>query len=394
MTEEKATLLKRERERFPIIKKYAYFETASTGLIPDYVYEGVKKYQDDRYLVGGDSDWNGKGTLAMMADSKALLAEMINCSPDDIAFGLNSSHLFTLFSEGIQWKPGDNVILSDNAWISTRFTWQTHEPDGLELRYAQTNKGAVTPEQIMVLADDRTRVIALSLVESSTGFRQDLDPIGAFCRERGIYLAVDGVQALGVLPVDVKKMKIDFLVGNDYKWMMHYCGIGFAYVSPALRGVLRQWGAGWMSDAERFNATKQHLTLRDDAGRYELGYPNAPGIYALGMVASHYLALGKETVEDYVLDLMDYLDTEIGKIPGAGIWARYERKNQSSIAVILLSNALKVTSEKLLANGVFAHTRDGTAYGADSAIRVSLHYYNNHSDIDRLVAVIKNCAVL
>jgi len=389
--EGKAALLKKERERFPIIKNYAYFETASTGLIPDYVYEGVKKYQDDRYRVGGDSDWNGKGTLAMMDDSKVLLGQMINCSPNDIAFGLNSSHLFTLFSEGIPWQPGDNVILSDNAWISTRFTWQSHEPEGLELRYARTTSGALTPEEIFSLVDERTRVISLSLVESSTGFRMDLAPIGAFCRERGIYLAVDGVQALGVLSVDVEQMGIDFLVGNDYKWMMHYCGIAYAYVSPALRKVLRQWGAGWMSDAERFNDRKKHLTLREDAGRYELGYPNAPGIYALGLVAAHYLALGRETVEEYVLSLMEYLYEEIEKIPGAGIWSKYEPKNRSAIGIVQLSDALKVTSEKLMAGGVFAHTRAGEPYEADSAIRVSIHYYNDRSDIDHLVAVIRQC---
>jgi cysteine desulfurase / selenocysteine lyase len=126
----KSSSAQNKRERFPIIKNYAYFKTASTGLIPDYVYEGVKKYQDDRYRVGGDSDWNGKGTLAMMADSKMLLSQMIHCLPDDIAFGLNSSHLFTLFSEGIPWQPGDNVILSNHAWISTRFTWQRIAPSG------------------------------------------------------------------------------------------------------------------------------------------------------------------------------------------------------------------------------------------------------------------------
>lgn len=394
MTSEKVALLRQERERFPLIKKYAYFEAASTGLIPDYVYAAVKKYQDDRYLLGGDSDWNGKGTLAMLADTKANLGRMLGCSPDDIAFGLNSSHLFTLFSAGLEWRPGDNVILTDNAWLSTRFAWQVHEKDGLELRYAKTNRGAVIPEEICALADERTRAVSLSLVESRTGFRQDLAPIGAFCREHGIYLAVDGVQAIGVLPVDVAKMRIDFLVGNDYKWMMHYCGTGFACVSQEMRGVLRQRGAGWMSDNERFNSDKERLRLREDAGRYELGYPNAAGICALGLVAAHYLALGAETIEEYVLDLTDYLWAEIEKIPGAGIWAKYERKNRSSITFVQLDDALEVTNEKLLANGVFAQTRDGAEYDADSAIRISLHYFNDRSDIDRLCAVIRKCRTL
>lgn len=385
-------LFERERRRFPLIEKYAYFETAATGLIPDYVYEGVKKYQDDRYLVGGDSDWNGKGTLDMMAQTKENLAAMINCLPEDICFGSNSSQMYTLFSEGIGLKRGDNVILSDKAWISTRFAWQLQEETGVVIHYVQTNKGAIDFEELVRLVDANTKVISLSFVESSTGYRIDAERIGNFCREKGIWFAVDGVQALGVLPVDVKQMHIDFLVGNDYKWMMHYCGTGFACVSEALRGVLKQWGAGWMTDSERFNTDKQQLTLREDAGRYELGYPDAPGIYALGLVAEHYLNLGAEAIEACIMELMDYLYQQVNVISGASIWAEYPRQHRSGIANILLGEELKVTSEKLLQNGVFAHVRDGKDFGVHSMLRVSMHYYNNKADIDRLTAVIESCS--
>ncbi|MFQ8689537.1 MAG: hypothetical protein ACLR9K_06660, partial [Blautia sp.] len=91
-------LLRTERERFPVLRDSVYLETAGTGLIPDYVYEGVKKYQDDRYYIGGDSDWgDGKGTLDMMWESKESLGQMIHAQPEDLAFGNNSSQMFNLF---------------------------------------------------------------------------------------------------------------------------------------------------------------------------------------------------------------------------------------------------------------------------------------------------------
>jgi selenocysteine lyase/cysteine desulfurase len=92
------------------------------------------------------------------------------------------------------------------------------------------------------------------------------------------------------------------------------------------------------------------------------------------------------------MGLMDYLYQEVEKIPGASIWAKYPRESRSAIATILLAKELGVSSEKLLARGVFAHARDGAALGADGMIRVSVHYYNDRSDIDRLCSAIKACA--
>ena len=97
-------------------------------------------------------------------------------------------------------------------------------------------------------------------------------------------LAVDAVQALGVLNVDVARSHIDFLVGNDYKWMMNFCGTGYAYVSHKVRDMVKHWGAGWMSDTDRFDTRKEHISLRDDAGRFEIGHQNTGGIYGLGLI--------------------------------------------------------------------------------------------------------------
>ncbi len=378
-----------ERKQFPLAEKYAYFETGATGLIPTYVYEAVKKYQDDRYLVGGDANWNGKGTLAMMQDSKHLLAQMICATADDIAFGQSSSQMFTLFTEGIGLQAGDNIIITDNAWLGTRFAAQTHETSGVEVRYIPTENGIMKLQSLVDLVDTHTKAVAISFVESHSGFKQDLAEIGAFCDEKEIWFAVDAVQGMGVLPIDVQKMQIDFLVGNDYKWMMHYCGTGFAYISKELRNVLKPWGAGWMSDDERFNTGKKQLSMREDAGRYELGYPNVAGIYALGLVAQRYLKLGKENIEIYVLALQDYLEKNVATIPGACMGAYYPQKNKSSISNILLDDRFDLQPSTLKKNGVFLDVRDGAPYNKKYYMRVAIHYFNNTNDIDRLLNVIK-----
>jgi len=375
------------RALVPLTKEWAYFETAGTGLIPDFVYEGINNYQRDRYLVGGDSVWKYKdgsflGTLDMMDRSKKALAGMIGCSKEDIAFGHNSSQMFTLFTEGLDLKEGDNIVLPKGGWISNRFAWQMREHDGLTLKFIEPVNGEISVDSIIDLCDENTKAVSVVYVESATGFRIDMTKLGAFCRDNGIWLAVDAVQAVGVLQVDVTESKIDFMVGNDYKWMMNYCGTGYAYVSPRLRGKLNHWGAGWMSDDERFNTSKQVLRIREDAGRYELGYPTASGLYGIGMVAEKYNELSGKDIEDYVLELMDYLYERIGSIDNVDILNTYDSINRSSIANIIIDKKLGITNEKLKYAKIFAHVRPFDEY--KQFMRVSLHYYNNFKDIDKL----------
>lgn len=380
------------RKHVPAAQSQAYFETAATGLIPDFVYQAVKQYQDSRYFCGGDSVWiyeDGQSltTLEMMERSKAALAEMVRCRKENLIFGQNSSQLYALFTGTMDFEPGDNVVLPDGGWMSNRFAWQIREKDGLELRYAPTEEGVLTPEAVIALCDERTRAVAVTYVESSTGFRLDIETLGRFCRERDIWLVADGVQALGVLPVDVQRDGVDFLVGNDYKWMMNYCGTGYAYISPRLLPRLRQRTAGWMSDDQRFNTEKPVLRLREDAGRFELGFPTVSGICGIGLVAEQYNRLGREDIEAYVLGLMEDLSDQIGNLDGVEMLHHYEKKNRSAIADIVLSQRIGLTDEELQKRGVFAHVRP---FGDDGKqlMRVSLHYYNNKEDVDRLIGAI------
>ena len=230
--------------------------------------------------------------------------------------------------------------------------------------------------------DARTRMICLDFVENSTGFRIDAKAIGAFCREHGICFVVDACQGTGAMPLDMYDMKIDFLANNDYKWMMNYCGTGFGFVTAELRNRLSQRTCGWMSDKDLF-VEKETIELREDAARFEFGYPNVSGIYGLGLVAKRYCELGGKNIEDYILDLNAYLEARVREIPGAHFWSDYERANRSGIAVVCFDH--EIDRQKLADRQIVAPVRSGAMYGYPAAMRIGLHYYNNREDIDRLI---------
>lgn len=381
------------RTHVPVLAHTTYLDTSSTGLIPDFVHDGVARYQEDRYLRGGDSIWQllgGQtgGTIAMMDWAKSQIGQMIGAEKENIVFGNNSSHIYTLLTTGMEFAPGDNVVLVENSWIANRFAWQIRQQDGLEIRYVKAKDGVVLPEDLFALCDARTKAICISLVESFTGFRLDAAAIGAFCKEKGMIFAVDGVQALGVMPVDVKVMGIDFLIGNDYKWMMNYCGTGYGYISPALQKNLKQRGAGWMSDDTRFDTSKQVLRLREDAGRFELGFPTVSGIYGLGLAAENYLKMGASDIAAYVLGLTAYLREQAARAKGVRPAYDFAGENLSSVTVLHLDEATGVTNEMLQAKGIGASVKPAAGMPGCLEMRVSLHYYNNKEDINRLMDVI------
>ncbi|MCI8514780.1 MAG: aminotransferase class V-fold PLP-dependent enzyme [Lachnospiraceae bacterium] len=382
------------RNHVPAAYDWAYLETGGTGLVPDFVYEGVRRYMDDRYFKGGDSVWlfdDGiTWTLPMIEKSKEALAQMIHGRPQEIAFGQSATQMFTLVTEGIDYSPEDNIVTVQEGWIGSRYAWQKRQAEGLEVRFVYPEEGRITAKQMIEQCDSHTRAMAINLVESSTGFRMDVDELGDFCRKNDILFFVDGVQALGVLQIDVQRSNIDFLVGNDYKWMMNFCGTGYAYISQRVRKQIRHWGAGWMSDTDRFNTTKEHWEPRMDAGRFEIGHQHNDGIYGLGLVAAQYNLLGGESIERYVCDLAEDFRLRVQASKGVRLSYNFPKKNCSQIVSIKTAREMELDNEDFKKAKVFMHLREPDQTG-EREMRVCFHYYNNKEDIDRFFAVVDAC---
>lgn len=380
------------RKRVPVLEKWAYLETASTGLIPDFVYDGVNRYHKERFLKGGDSTWifedENVGTLGMMDRSKEALSKLINCDKDEIAFGQSSTQMFTMVTEGINYSENDNVVTVDYGWIGNRFAWQKKEMQGLEVRYVNPVEGKISVSDIIAKCDEDTRAVTVNLVESNTGFLMDIDELGEFCEKSNILLFVDAVQAVGALKVNVKKSKIDFLVGNDYKWMMNFCGTGYAYISPKVSELITNWGSGWMSDSDRFNTKKRRLELRADAGRFEIGYPQADGIYGMGLVAANNVNMGLDDIDEYVRNLAEYFRTNVAKLKEVRNSYDFDYENRCQVSSIKFSHDSKVTNEGLEKANIFAHVGCEDER-KEREMRVSFHYYNNKEDVDRLLNYIE-----
>jgi selenocysteine lyase/cysteine desulfurase len=159
----------------------------------------------------------------------------------------------------------------------------------------------------------------LSAVQFLTGHRADLAAIGALCRSRGIVFAVDGIQAVGAVRIDVRGMQIDALAAGAQKWQMSSHGTGFLYLTEALQARLHQQYLGWLAVAEPWDFRNYEQPLAGSARRFEGGTLNFPGISGYEAALATLLEFGAEGIENQILDLTARLHQGLRNIPGGAV---------------------------------------------------------------------------
>ena len=242
---------------------------------------------------------------------------------------------------------------------------------------------AVPIERILDAASNqRCRMIALSHVEFASGQRHDIAAIGSFCRERGILFCVDAIQSIGVLPVDVRAMNIDYLSADGHKWMLGPEGAGFFYCRRELLDQTRPLSIGWSSvvDAAEYYGT-YNFTLRPDAARYECGTPNVPGL--LGLKASLELlqSVGIDAIASRVKVLTDRLAEQLPRL-GYQVISPAKRSGESWSGIV--SFVSPKHDHKRIAEMLRAEKKIEIAC-RENRLRASPHFYTTEAQIDQLV---------
>ena len=233
------------------------------------------------------------------------------------------------------------------------------------------------------LKDPRVRVLAISFVQFSNGYRADLDLLGAACRENGTYLVVDAIQGLGQLPLDVKRTPIDMLAAGGQKWLLSPWGSGILYVRRGLVQELRPALAGWLSyeGVDDFShLTDYNTTLRKDARRFELSTPPFQEMAAMTESINLLMELGVDRIANYLIHVRRPLleaaergEFEIMSPTGCG--------HDSSIVCVRTEHVAE-SYHALKQAGVVGALREGS-------IRLSPHCYNTVEEMERVVDILR-----
>lgn len=315
---------------------------------------------------------------------RAALARLLNCPSDSIAITRSTSHAISLLAGGLDWKHGDNVVGARGEYPANVYPWMQLRRRGVELRLASNKGGRVTPESVLSLVDERTRVVALSAVEFWNGFRVDLETIGAECHRRGVILAVDAIHAAGALRFDLSRLPVDFCAGAGYKWLLSGVpGIGYAYFTPELMEQVQPVLIGTGTVRDKTEYFRYDLSFDTTARRYEEAGISVLDVAAFAASVELLLEVGPAVVEERVLGvslrLAEGLDRAGYELVGP--WPR-EAGERSGIVSFRKpgSSAAEVLRDLNACNVVGRQHAD--------FVRLSPHFYNTDAEVDRVLEVL------
>jgi selenocysteine lyase/cysteine desulfurase len=373
------------RAAMPVAERWAYLDHAAMSALPRPTADTFRTWLTEAVETGNPvwPDWV-KGVEA----TRATAAAMIGAQPEEIALVGNTTAGISLVAEGIDWRPGDNVVTLADEFPSNVYPWFNLANRGVETRRVPTDiSGRLDLDQLAAACDKRTRIVTVSWIGFATGYRHDVAQIAEIAHGHGALFFLDAIQGLGAFPLDVHELGIDFLSADGHKWMLGPEGAGIAYIRREHLDRLRPFGLGWHSVTQT-DYTHIELNLKPTADRYEGGSQNNAGMLALGASLKLLTELGIGAVAAAILDITDKACERLTKI-GAKIVSdrrpdhRGGQQRSGIVAFELPGKDPMAVKRHALRRQVIFGCRAGR-------LRISPHAYNNGEDLDRLVDALES----
>ncbi len=369
-------------EAFPILGRMDFFNHAGVTALPRVAADALRTYA----AQAESTAYLGAGWYADIERLRVHIANLVNATKDEIAFVKNTSEGISIVANGIDWQWGDRIVTTQVEYPANVYPWmEIVRSRGCNLVMIPEETAAngarhVPVEKILeAAADARTRIVALSHVEYASGQRHDLAKIGAFCRENGKLLCVDAIQSLGVLPVDVAAMNIDFLSADGHKWLLGPEGAGVFYCRKELIERTRPLMVGWMNVIDALDYGTYNYTLRSDAGRFECGSHNVAGLLALKSSVELLGSLGTGMIAQRLRELTDRVIEGVVR-KGYAVVSPRDKWQWSGI----VSFTSPRNDHEQIFHALRREHRTEIAL-REGRLRVSPHFYNTDEQIDRLV---------
>lgn len=380
MDDETFDRLRRLRGEFPVAERYAYLNHAAIGAMPRRSAERMAALATT-VSETGDRHWPERNAEAERV--RGLAARLMGARHGhEVSFTENTSTALSMIAEGLDWRPGDNVVGVTGEFPSNVYPWMQLEARGVEYRRVAERGYRIDLDELTAAIDGRTRVVALSWVQFASGFHSDLARVGTVCRERGALFVVDVIQGLGALAFDVERDLVDVAAGASHKWLLGPEGLALLYVSDRVVERLRPDRAGWRSMRNLFDWTELAIDWNEGAKRFESGTLNVYGIAALGGSLEILLEAGPEAVEERVLALADCAAQGLA---GRGFQVLSSRRPGETSGIVMVTHPRHTADElveHLAQRGVVVAARAGR-------LRVAPHFYNTEEEIDRLLDGLK-----
>jgi selenocysteine lyase/cysteine desulfurase len=368
------------RREFPVAAKQVYLAHAAVCPLPAHVVHALSEYLT---AVGSAGQFEHLHATAEN-EARRMAAQLIEASPDEIAFAPSTSAGLGMIAAGLPWRSNDSLVIAEGDFPSNVYPWQRLRERGVTVRAIPARATAITWEDVSAQLDDTTRLVALSSVHYATGARIDIDRIGKCLNERGILFCVDAIQSLGALPTSARH--VDFMVADAHKWLLGPQGIALLYVRRSRFELLEPLLVGWKSVRASKDFVKQSLTLADTARRYEPGSLNALGVVGLHAALQLLQHFGVPAIAQRLVSLRAGLSTALQAKGYEVLGAATGPSTSGILSFRHDASDMRALHRALDREQVIVSLRQDPS-GRD-CLRVAPHFYNTSAELERLLALL------
>jgi kynureninase len=368
------------REEFPILGKTNYLVSNSLGPMPRTVPEKLAEYARDWGELGVKA-WN-RGWWELPVDVGNEIAPLINADDGEIVMMPNVTIAQMAVLSSIDFsKERDTVVMTELDFPSVRYAYsEMANRFGARVVSVKSDDGlTIDRDKLLDAIDERTRIVAVSHVLFRSAFLMDVDEICRHAHNVGALVSLDSFHAVGIVPVDVKRSKPDFLTGGVLKWLCGGPGGCFLYVSPTVRDQLKPALTGWQAHSRPF-AFEDSMEYTTGAFRWLNGTPVIPALYGAAEGSKILRRAGVDAIREKSVRLTSRL-IELADARGYTVNAPRDPARRGGTVAIDVPHGYEVT-QHLLSRDILVDYRVG------AGIRIAPHFFIREDELDEAVSEI------
>ena len=374
----------RSLDDFPTLRRYIYLDTASIGLTPRPVIEAIREFLES-VLLKGTAYLDEEMEAMIFEGLRSVGAKLLGCTEDEVAI-FNS---VTEALNSIAWAlgRGGKVVSTDVEFPTVVYPWvRVSKEKNWDVILVKSRNYLVHEDDLSSAIDSEVRAVCISHVEYLTGQKLDLRKIANQAHNVGALLIVDGAQAAGYEPINVRELDVDVYVVSSYKWLIGPMGAAIAYIKKELYESLEPGIVGWRSveDMWALNTTTE-LRYAKTARKFEYSTSAYEAKIGLEKSIQYLLNIGIDRIHSHNMKITQCLVEELDKLPRVKVVTPRDPRKRGSIVTIDVKDMKLDDVVQKITHG----ERQAVFSIRKGLLRFSPHFYNNEEDIDEILSRLK-----
>jgi kynureninase len=369
------------RKEFPILEKCNYLISNSLGAMPRGVYDSLKHYADT-WAEHGVSAW-GVEWFELNRKVSAKIAPLMGAPADSVLVHQNASIANSILFSALDFSATqrNKVVITDMDFPSDIYVLRRWLPDHIRLHVVKSPDGiSIDPDEILAAIDENTRLVSVSHVLFRSAYIMPAQAIVEKAHRVGAQVVFNGYHSVGVIPVDVTALQVDFYIGGVLKWLCGGPGGVFMYVRPDLLKTLEPKVTGWFAHQKPFAFDAENFVWRDDSYRLMTGTPGIASLHSIQPGVDIIAQVGVDNIRAKSIRQTALL-IALADEQGYEIVSPRDAALRAGTVTVNPPNAYEVSRE-LLARNIKIDYRE------NAGIRLAPHFYNTDAEVRHAIETI------